>query len=344
MFWNQKYIYGLTIVLLFVALCINLVYFTPNTNSRILQISIAIFIFFFLMQGYKNLQRTKQALLENKRVNHIIKETQKNLLELNKELEFRIQEAVKRSQEKQQLLYEQSKLAQIGELISMLAHQWRQPLSAISTTIATAKMQILLENFSVEEFSRQLDRMEDYTMNLSKTIDDFRSFFKPHEEPTEAKLLSIINATLKLIQNTLDQNGIEVIIEDSSPNVLLSFENELLQVFLNLFKNSIDALERKEIAKPKIWVTLYEKDDLWYIEIEDNAQGIDPEIIDKIFEPYFSTKKERNGTGLGLYMTKPIIEKHCVGNIFVENGQEGARFTISLPSLDTINRKMYQSL
>jgi PAS domain S-box-containing protein len=238
----------------------------------------------------------------------------------------------KRLEEQQDILIEQSKSAAMGEMISMIAHQWRQPLQAVS--ILTQKLPIskATEGHISDELLTQV--VEDITKQLnymSKTIDDFRDFFLPNKDKEEVSIKEIISRTLDFMNFMFKTDSIEVNIKNDENIVIFTHLNEMIQVLINILKNARDILIEK-VEKNRIINISYIEEDAWLkIMIEDNAGGIEESIGKKIFEPYFSTKDEKNGTGLGLYMCKTIIEKHCMGVIDVKNSNIGAVFTIRLP-------------
>ncbi len=252
-------------------------------------------------------------------------------------------------QEQEQLLQQQSRLAQMGEMISMIAHQWRQPLGAIGVTTIGIQTKLMLDKYDLskqndlEEFKIYLDaRLEDingFVQSLSTTIDDFRNFFKPDKNKENISLIDPINRALKIVKTSMDNKGINIIVDLKNDDKLLIYQNEVMQVILNILKNSednfLDIRKRdSNIKNPQIKITTRKNKDKYIIEISDNGGGISDEILPKIFDPYFSTKDEKNGTGLGLYMSKIIIEEHNNGKLNVENTKEGVLFKIELKVCD----------
>jgi PAS domain S-box-containing protein len=238
----------------------------------------------------------------------------------------------------EELLIQQSKLAAMGEMIANIAHQWRQPLSVISTLSTGMKLQKEL-NISNEEYEKEsLDNINENAQYLSKTIDDFRNFFKKDNIKTKINFKELFQKTLKLINSRLKNKDIEIIQNNYSEIIFDTYESELIQVFINIINNSIDAFENIKTNK-YIFIDTKEFEDKIVIEIKDNAGGIPTNIIHRIFEPYFTTKNERQGTGIGLYMSKEIISKHLNGNINVSNttfehlnkNYTGAIFTLTIP-------------
>ena len=227
---------------------------------------------------------------------------------------------------------EQSKMAAMGELISMIAHQWRQPLQTISILaqklILTKTSNGYVDNDILEKTVDDVDMQVTY---MSKTIDDFRNFFKPDNKKKISKLSEMIDKTIKFLHYLLTINNIDIRIEIVNDCELSIFENNIIQVLINLIKNSKDALLEKKLKDKFVIVRANFNENYAIIEVEDNAGGIPVENLDKIFESYFTTKNNENGTGLGLYMSKTIIEEHCQGKLSVENTKNGALFRILLP-------------
>jgi PAS domain S-box-containing protein len=246
-----------------------------------------------------------------------------------------LEEELERSKEKDRTLLHQSKLAQMGEMISMIAHQWRQPLTAISSTTSDLYMKIVLKKYSNEYFIQKLEKIDELSQYLSHTIDDFRNFYKEDKEREEVLYSDIITGAINIVSSSLEHKNIRLLTDFQCNKALYVLKNELRQVILNLLKNAEDVLIEKAIEDPYIAIKTYEKEGYGYLEIRDNGKGIPDEILYKIFDPYFSTKTKKDGTGLGLYMSKIIIEDHCEGELFVSNVEEGAVFTIKIPLYET---------
>ncbi len=245
--------------------------------------------------------------------------------------------------QKDKMLQQQSSLAQMGEMISMIAHQWRQPLGSIAATAISIKTKIALElyDFSTKKGQTEhlisledsLNKIEHYVKNLSTTIDDFRNFYKPNKKKQCLEINKPITQALSIIEISLRSKGIYIELDLQSKRKIKLYHNEMMQVILNLLKNSQDNLEENIIKNGKIIIKTYDLAENTIIELSDNGSGISPEIISKIFEPYFSTKDSKNGTGLGLYMSKTIIEEHHNGKLTVFNNEnEGVTFEINLPT------------
>ena len=235
----------------------------------------------------------------------------------------------KDAQNKQDQLVQQSRHAAMGEMIGMIAHQWRQPLSAISTIAGNIELTTVLGELKEDDIVPYMQEITELTLHLSSTVDDFRNFFKPNKEKSLVTTKSIIDDSLKLLIHLFKTNSVELDIKISELKFYTN-ENELKQVIINIIKNAIDELISKNQTDKKIFIRDYIDNDQIIIEIEDNAGGIPDDIIEKIFEPYFSTKS-KNGTGLGLYMSKSIIEDHLHGILRACNSSSGAIFKIALP-------------
>jgi len=254
-----------------------------------------------------------------------------SLQRLNAELKQRIAEEIEKSRQKDQQMLQHSRLAQMGEMISMIAHQWRQPLAAISSTINMLLLRIETDRLDPQLCNDRLHKIADFTQHLSQTIDDFRSFFQTNKEKNSGTLETVVEEVLQIIRISLHNKSIEVVTDFACNRRFAFYTNEIKQVLLNLVKNAEDALLDRRIVSP--WIVLSTREEGAYavLEVEDNAGGIDPAILEKIFDPYFSTKTAKDGTGLGLYMSKTIVRDHNGGTLTASNTQNGALFTIKLP-------------
>ena len=276
--------------------------------------------------------------INNKDIVHVVwhditntKKLEEELEVLNHSLEKRVEEEIVKNSLQATQMLEQSRLAQMGEMLSMIAHQWRQPLASISSISSTLRLDIMMDNYNSDFFQKRLGSIDELSQYLSSTINDFRGFFKEDKKTELASISDIIDATLKIIGSTLQTQSINIIMNITSTQEVATYTNEIKQVILNILKNAQDALIENKIEDRTVFIDGYEQDNSIYITIEDNAGGIPDEIIKNIFDPYFSTKKKKDGTGLGLYMSKTIVEEHCKGKLSVANGTNGAQFTISLP-------------
>jgi signal transduction histidine kinase len=233
---------------------------------------------------------------------------------------------------KDQQLLEQAKMAQMGEMIGNIAHQWRQPLSAISTIASGTKLNQEFGILKKDDIPKNMDLIVENTKYLSQTIDTFRDFIKERREEKEVIIQDKIDESLKIVQATLDNSHIKLIKNIDYENIIstVMISEDLSQVIINILNNAKDAILIKNIEDGWIKISQKTQNKKVIIEIEDNAGGIKEDILPKIFDPYFTTKHQFQGTGLGLYMSKIIIEKHLKGNIKVKNTENGALFTIEL--------------
>jgi signal transduction histidine kinase len=236
-------------------------------------------------------------------MNRMLKRYERQLRETNEKLVF------------------QSRQALLGELLPMIAHQWRQPINKIASILALLRFG-KEEKRSAEVLDGYYREMEDNIEFMSETIDDFRTFYQPKECTTEENIDELIHRSLEFVEGSIRKKDITVHTSLEKITHLL-YANEFLQVMINLIKNAVDALP----SQGELWIRLYRKEGMIVIEVEDNGKGIDKEKIDKVFDPYFTTKED--SMGLGLYMSKIIIEKHMYGSISVENlPRGGVRFSI----------------
>ena len=247
-----------------------------------------------------------------------------------------IDKYIEQNNNQQHILSQQSKMAAMGEMLGNIAHQWRQPLSVITTIATGMKLQKEFDTLDDENFEESVDNITNSALYLSTTIDDFRNFFRTDKEETTFNIKNVFNKVFKLTDAQFKNNGI-TFVKNIDEFELFGFENEFIQALINVLNNAKDALEN--IENPKIiFINAYKKGNYAIIKISDNAGGIDKKIIDKICEPYFTTKHQSKGTGIGLYMTEEIIVKHMEGNLFVRNvnttyenkSYQGAEITIEL--------------
>lgn len=232
---------------------------------------------------------------------------------------------------KDTMLIMQSRHAAMGEMISMIAHQWRQPLASISTISGTLNMQIMLGQYDQNHFTEKLNLISDIAVDLSDTMNDFRNFFKEDKTKQLTTWKELIEGSLGIIKPMLIAKNIHISLTYGKNNAFMTYPHEITQVILNILKNAEDILIENSIERPQIWIRTSYQNGQASLEIEDNGGGIPPELIDKVFDPYFSTKFDTDGTGIGLYMSKIIIEQHGDGTLTVINTPHGACFRILLP-------------
>ena len=234
------------------------------------------------------------------------------------------------NQRKEEIMLAQSRNAAMGEMISMIAHQWRQPISVIAMWANNITADIDMEEVNEKDFRKYAANIVTQTQHLSQTIDDFRNFFRPDKQKEKISLKDVMEECLSVIGKSLQNNNIKVEKSYLSDTIVEIHSRELMQVFINIIKNAKEALLEKKIKNSTIFIDIYEDEDSIITTIRDNALGIDEDIIPKIFDPYFTTKDIKSGTGLGLYMSKTIIEKHLNGVLSVQNTKDGVSFKIIL--------------
>lgn len=257
---------------------------------------------------------------------------------LNENLEKEIEDEVEQNRQKDNMLFQQSKMASMGEMMENIAHQWRQPLSFISTSASGIKLHKEFNTLSDELLDEAIENIMNSTQFLSNTIDDFRDFYKTDKVKSKFNVKEILEKTLKLTSSRFTNRAIKVI-KDIDEIFIFGFENELIQVLVNILNNARDELEKLPNDERFIFVTLKQKEDKVIISVKDNAGGVNEKIINRVFEPYFTTKSDEKGTGIGLYMSNEIITKHFNGKIYVQNEvfihqqkeYKGANFVIEVP-------------
>jgi signal transduction histidine kinase len=249
----------------------------------------------------------------------------KPLYEFYKLLDERVNEEIEKNREKEQMLMHQSKLASLGEMLGNIAHQWRHPITRISLLVQNLNRAYEFQKLDDKYMQKFYEKVNEQINYMSNTIDDFTGFFKKDKKKQNFYVKDVINDALKLIEGRL--KNIKIVKKYNFDMELYGYKTEFSQVILNILNNAIDVLNERNIVNKEIIITL----DKNLISIEDNAGGIDEKIKDKIFEPYFTTKFQSQGTGIGLYMSKIIITKHFDAKLLVENSKIGAVFKIILP-------------
>ncbi len=232
--------------------------------------------------------------------------------------------------DKEQALIDQSRQAAMGAMIDNIAHQWRQPLNSLGITIQKLLLYRDRGEIDQHQLRQSVGNSMDLIRHMSQTIDDFRDFFRPNREKTEFDARASIGKTLSLLAATFEAQHIEVAFEEGENVELLGYPNEFAQALINIIINAKDELLVREVVEPRIEISLRKEGAKAVIQVADNAGGIPEEIMDKIFDPYFTTKGAQGGTGLGLPMSRTIIEKNMGGRLSVRNGPTGAEFRIEI--------------
>jgi len=250
-------------------------------------------------------------------------------------IQQKVNETTTELEAKQQQLIAQSRSAALGEMLDNIAHQWRQPIGAINNAIINAEFALELGNMDLDDVLKTFQQISQYTLFLSRTIDDFRNFSNPNHDSVIFTVHNAIEQTINIIDGAYKMNNIQLVYDSDDTTQIMQIcgpQGEFSQVILNILGNSRDAIKEKKIAQGIVTITLNQHEDMIILSMSDNAGGIPEEVLPKIFDPYFTTKSKVEGTGIGLYMSKTIIEKHFNGNIKADNTQQGAIFTISIPS------------
>jgi|GEM_PF-860357 len=292
------------------------------------------------MAGLEKAQRRLQeqaALLEEEiaerhlaEVNLAVKQEQ--LEEVNHSLEDRIATTLKEIREKDQMLIQQGRFAAMGEMISNISHQWRQPLNNVGLIIQN--LQEMSENGELDPavLDHEVRVAMDVIQFMSNTIDDFRYFFRPDKEKDEFIVNKVMAKTINFMLPALRNYGIAITLDEEPDVCILGYPNEYSQMLINIINNAKDALLERKVPDPRIRIRIFHDNELGVVTIADNAGGIGADVLPKVFDPYFTTKEPGKGTGIGLYMSKVIVEKNMGGRLVARNVPDGAEFRIEMPS------------
>ncbi len=322
----------------------------PFTDVSLVNILTTIIAFTFLIRYYEKSRSeafdavkaseiyTKEQSLRLEALNEELKLQEEHLRLANKELyeyqnnlEAKVDAMVAQKRAQEQLMVQQSKMATAGEMIASIIHQWKQPLSTTNMMINNLQMSLELDKLSDDELALTLNKVIEQTNFMTQTIKDFSSFFKPRKVKEPFHLSAAIENVEKIFTPQLLHHHVKLIKKLPEEALMIhGYKNEFLHVLLNLLNNAKDAMIENQTAQPTITLEARKDNEKILLSITDNGGGIPLEIMPKLFEPYFTTKEASQGTGIGLYMSKIIIQEHMHGTIDVENVQEGARFTITL--------------
>jgi signal transduction histidine kinase len=261
----------------------------------------------------------------------IEQQLQKQLKHLNSSLKIKVAREVEKNREKDNLIHQQSKLIALGEMIGNIAHHWRQPLNNLAISIQDIENAYYFGELDEEYILNLSDEAMKQINYLSSTIDDFRSFFKTDDINEEFSIHSAVENAFAVTLSGINIESIEILKNISKDIIIHGSKNQYVQVIINLIKNSKDIFHERKIDKPSIHISIYEKDNFGILEFYDNGGGIQENIIDRIFEPYFTTKHQSVGKGLGLYISKMIVEHNFSGEMEVNNLNGGAMFYIKVP-------------
>ena len=316
----------------------NAIYKKWNTRNKIVEkidfgfifqiiLAVVVLLIFVLYRDY--LLRTS-----NDRLKKVVEEKTKELILLNQNLEKKVNEEVEKNRKSEIQLLEQAKMAALGDMIGNIAHQWRQPLNVIRTAASGVGMHKELGILTDEMLKESLNIIDERSKYLSETIDIFRDFIREKKTYQEIVIQDRINKALEVVSGTFKQNRIEIKndIDYSNPIKMKLIVGDLVQVIINVLNNSKDVLLEKDIENAWVKLDLLKNNaDTVTITIEDNGGGIADEIMPKIFEPYFTTKHQSQGTGLGLHMCHKIVANNLKGKIYAQNSESGAKIFIELP-------------
>ena len=332
---------SVTIISIFIIILANIFYELLLSETAIVSAVLGLVIASLLIRSYtKKITDFEQEITSqqdqlsafNQELEKKVLQKTEELRELNASLESKVEEKVAKIAEQEGLMISQSRLATMGEMISMIAHQWRQPLSTTTLLITNERLKAMIAGDEPTECDKLLEKISDTLVYLSDTIDDFQTYFKPNKKTEKVDVNRLIKRVEQFIEPRIVMNEVTMHIEQCEVDTIETYASEVVQVLINIVNNAIDALLERRTEDRKIWIRSNEEQEHVVISIEDTAGGVETAIMEKIFEPYFS-QKSKNGTGLGLYMAKMIIEKHIGGELNVHNTDNGACFSIVLPKV-----------
>lgn len=273
---------------------------------------------------------TADDVTERKKSEKALRESEQKFRQLSEALEQRVQETVAELREKDRLLILQGRQAVMGEMLSNIAHQWRQPLNVLALLAQELQITAKSEGLSEEFIDGNVKRTLEIINHMSKTIDDFRYFFKPDKEKVEFRVMETIEKALSILEGSFQIHGVRTEVEQTGDPLINGYPTQYVQVLLNILINARDALTAGHPELPLIRIRVCTEDGKTVVLIADNAGGVPEEIRDRIFEPYFTTKGPDQGTGIGLFMCKTIIEQNMSGHLTVRNIEGGAEFRIEV--------------
>lgn len=289
---------------------------------------------FLIRKNLKPLQVLKEKMLSYSINNKssFKKENFKNEISVINNSVYKMVKKIEKEVEKR-VIYEKeimqkNRLASMGEMLDNIAHQWRQPLMKINATLLNIDRSIELKKYDDEYLQKKLDEISNTVYFMSKTIDTFRDFLNPYKVKQSFEVSSCIEKILNFLENSL--KDIKIIF-DRKKVYINDSESELMQVLISILSNSIDIFSQRGVKEKEIFIRVFEDETYVFIEIEDTAGGIKTENLEKVFDPYFTTKQKYGGTGMGLYIVKSIVVKSLKGDIKVQNGSFGAKFILNLP-------------
>lgn len=291
---------------------------------------------FWLLAAVVAIVVTAGLWYKYRRLDELVRLRTAELESLNLSLQDEISKAVEKNRTQEKILMQQAKMAEIGSMVESIAHQWRQPLNILGLSMTRLNINVSLGNHN--DMNKVIEIVEQQIDYMSQTIDDFRNFFKQDRIQSKVNVYHLIGEVETLLGPLLASKKIELIKNIDPMIEVLVYHNELKQVLLNIVNNAREAIELAKSKNRVITVSCTDDRFNCTISIEDSGGGVPHHIVDKIFDPYFTTKFESQGTGIGLYMAKMIIEKHCFGKLSIYNTKSGACFEIRLSHLDEMER------
>lgn len=283
--------------------------------------------------------REREAILADHQIllEEAVRQRTEELRQLNESLERRVQEELAKNREKDHLMIQQSRLAATGEMIGNIAHQWRQPINALTLLLANIKDAREFDELDKEYLDKAVSDGQAIIQRMSGTIDDFRNFFRPNKEKTCFSINEVVADVLHMLEAAFKNSGIAIFVEGDENVMTYGYRNEYSQVLINILANAKDALQERKVANGRVHITISRRDTLSEVIVEDNAGGILPNALPRIFDPYFTTREK--GIGIGLYMSKMIIENNMDGRIKARNSGSGAEFIVVTPSCADTNAR-----
>jgi len=273
-------------------------------------------------------EKEKELTQLNQTLEQRVAEQTKELYKFNRYLELRVQEEVEKNEEKQKILFAQSRFASLGQMIANIAHQWRQPLTELNLSLFGLKNALQDKEEQVEGYYKDAKKT---IQSMSQTIEDFQNFFNPNKTIEPFDPVESFRDALTLIQKDLQKEKILLHTSLGKNIQITGISNELTQVLINLLQNAKEALTEITDRQKEISVTIIDESTHVLISVQDNAKGIEEDTLEKIFEPYFSTKHASQGTGLGLFMSRMIVQQSLKGSIIASNHGSGALLSITIP-------------
>lgn len=309
-------------VLLFFIFCPIFLYGNVTVNSNVDHTN------YWLLAGIIFVAVVLIIIYKNRRLDELVRQRTDELESFNQRLQEEIDKAVEKNRAQEKILMQQAKMAEIGSMVESIAHQWRQPLNILGLSMTKLSLSCGLGN--AEDTEKTIEIVEQQIQYMSQTIDDFRNFFKQDRVQSRVNISQLVDEVETLLGPLLARKNI-AFTKNIDPSVkVLVYPNELKQVVINIVNNAREAIEQSKQKEGEITLKCENNTHYCTLIIEDSGGGVPLHIIDKIFDPYFTTKFESQGTGIGLYMAKMIIEKHFLGKLSVHNTIKGACFEIRL--------------